>query len=135
MTTVLASLGVVLASFFVFVWATRRSSPQGLAALPTEVVESLGRAPLAGRQQMQLIRLGNRLLLLSVTPQGAETLAEVTDVDEVNRLAGLCQQGSAGSVTNTFRQVLTQFSAEPSASGFVDQYQVAASAGGGRRRG
>ena len=71
LTTVLGSLAVVLAVFFVFVWTTRRASPNGMASLPSEVVESLGRAPLAVRQQMQLIRLGNRLLLLSVTPQGA----------------------------------------------------------------
>ena len=132
LTTVLASLGIVLSVFFTFVWATRRAAPKGLAALPGEVVESLGRAPLAARQQMQLIRLGNRLLLLSVTAQGAETLAEVTDPDEVDRLSGLCQQGRAGSVTGTFRQVLAQFSSEPSPAGFVDRHNVATARG--RRR-
>jgi flagellar biogenesis protein FliO len=113
MTTVLGSLGIVLAAFFVFVWVTRRAAPKGLAMLPSDVLESLGRAPLAGRQQMQLIRLGSKLILLSVTNGEARTLTEVTDPDEAVRLAGLCKQNQPGSITATFRQVLSQATTEP----------------------
>ena len=60
LTTVFGSLAFVLGSFFVVVWATKKARPAGMAPLPTEVIESLGRAPLAGRQQMQLIRLGHK---------------------------------------------------------------------------
>ncbi|MBI2479169.1 MAG: FliO/MopB family protein, partial [Planctomycetia bacterium] len=102
-TTVLGSLSVVLAAFFVLVWLSRKTAPKGLAPLPGEVFESLGRAPLTARQQMQLIRLVNKLVLLSVTSTGAEALTEITDVDEVNRLAALCQQGRSGSISDTFR--------------------------------
>ncbi len=118
-TTVIGSLSVVLAAFFVLVWLSRKTAPKGLAPLPGEVFESLGRAPLTARQQMQLIRLGNKLVLLSVTATGAETLTEITDIDEVNRLAGLCQQGRSGSISDTFRQVLSQYADEPAPGGFV----------------
>ena len=118
-TTVIASLGVVLAAFFVLVWLSRKTAPKGLAPLPGEVFESLGRAPLTARQQMQLIRIGSKLVLLSVTSTGVETLTEITDVDEVNRLTALCQQGRAGSITDTFRQVLSQYADEPAPGGFV----------------
>ncbi|HUG67079.1 MAG TPA: flagellar biosynthetic protein FliO [Pirellulaceae bacterium] len=118
-TTVVGSLSVVLAAFFVLVWLSRKTAPKGLAPLPGEVFESLGRAPLTARQQMQLIRLGNKLVLLSVTSTGAETLTEITDVDEVNRLAALCQQGRSGSISDTFRQVLSQYADEPAPGGFV----------------
>lgn len=124
-TTVLASLSVVLAAFFVLVWLSRKTAPKGLTPLPGEVFESLGRAPLTGRQQMQLIRLGNKLILLSVTSTGAETLTEITDIDEVNRLAGLCQQSRSGSITTTFRQVLSQYAEEPAPVGFVGERSVA----------
>lgn len=117
--SVIGSLAIVLGLFFVLVWATRRTAPTGTNLLPTEVLEPLGRAPLAARQQMQLIRLGNRLILLSVTPQGAETLAEVTDPAEVERIAAICQQGRQGSVTASFQSVLTQFANEPAPGGFV----------------
>ncbi len=118
-TTVLGSLSIVLAAFFVLVWLSRKTAPKGLAPLPSEVFEPLGRAALTARQQMQLIRLGNKLVLLCVTSTGVETITEVTDQDEVGRLAALCQQGRSGSISDTFRQVLSQYADEPAPEGFV----------------
>jgi hypothetical protein len=60
---------------------------------------------------MHLLRCGNKLLLVSVTPAGAETLTEVTDPLEVDRLAGLCRQAHAQSATVAFRQVFQQLGA------------------------
>ncbi len=107
--TVTSSLAVALGAFFVLMWVLRRASPPGAGALPNEVVEVLGRAPLSGRQQMHLLRCGRKLLLVSVTPAGAETLTEITDPLEVDRLAGLCQQARPGSATAAFRRVFEQF--------------------------
>ncbi len=121
--TVVGSLAVVLGLFAVFVWALRRTAPRGSLLLPTEVVETLGRAPLAGRQQVLLIRVGKRLLLLSVTPDGAETLTEIDDPDEVTRLAGLCRQSHPDSASATFRQVFSQLSAPGALSGLRGRRQ------------
>ncbi|MCA9121252.1 MAG: FliO/MopB family protein [Planctomycetaceae bacterium] len=118
-TTVIGSLTVVLAAFLVLAWLSKKTAPKGMAPLPGEVFEPLGRAPLNGRQQMQLIRLGNKLVLINVTSTGAETLTEITDIDEVNRLSALCQQGRSGSISDTFRQVLSQYADEPAPGGFV----------------
>jgi len=118
-TTVFTSLTIVLAAFFLLVWIARRSAPRGLAPLPGEVVELLGRAPLAARQQMQLIRLGRKLVLLSVTPTGINTITEVTDSEEVDRLCSLCQRTRPESVTESLRQVLSQYASEPAPAGFV----------------
>jgi len=60
--------------------------------LPGEVVETLGRVPLAGRQQMHLLRFGNKLLLVCVSPTGVDTLGEITDPSEIDRVAALCAQ-------------------------------------------
>jgi flagellar biogenesis protein FliO len=78
--------------------------------LTGEVFEVLGRAPLAARQQVHLVRLGAKLVLLSVSPAGVEALSEVTDPDEVIRLAGLCQRVRPDSATAAFRQVFQRFS-------------------------
>jgi len=72
----------------------------------------LGRAPLAARQQVHLLRCGRKLLLVSVTPAGAETLTEITEPEEVDRLAGLCRAAQPGSSTATFRRLLDQFTRE-----------------------
>jgi flagellar biogenesis protein FliO len=119
LTTVLGSLAVVLGLFFVVVWFTRRALPRAATSLPAEAVEVLGRTPLSGRQNMHVIRFGPKLLLVSVTPTGAETLAEINDADQVERIAGICKQNQPGSVTATFRQVLSQFGSEPAPAGFL----------------
>lgn len=106
--TILSSLGVVIGIFLVLAWILRRAAPRGLARLPDEAFEMLGRAPLAGKQHVHLLRCGNKLLLVSVTPAGTETLTEITDPQEVDRLAGLCRQGHPHSSTAAFRQVFAQ---------------------------
>ena len=117
--TVATSLAIVISAFFLLVWLSRKAAPKGLVSLPSEVVESLGRSQLSARQQMQLIRLGRKLVLLSVTSTGVETITEVTDLEEVERLCALCQQNRSGSMSETFRQVLSQFGNEPAPSGFI----------------
>jgi flagellar biogenesis protein FliO len=108
MVTVAGSLAVVLGIFFLVAWGMRRATPAGSTHLPGEVLEVLGRASLAQRQQVSLVRCGKKLLLISTTPTGAETLTEITDPLEVDRLAGMCRQGHPGSTTTAFRQVFGQ---------------------------
>jgi flagellar biogenesis protein FliO len=135
MVTVVSSLALVLGLFLIFAWFMRRSVPGGSAVLPGEVVEVLGRAALAGRTQVHLVRLGNKLLLLSMSTAGVETLTEITDADEVNRLAGLCRQAQPGSTTAAFRQVLQQLGGTRSASkqhGLDDDLRLANAGVSGR---
>lgn len=108
MVTVAGSLGVVLGIFLLAAWLFRRAAPQGFSRLPNEAFEVLGRAPLAGRQNVHLLRCGNKLLLVSITPTGTETLTEITDPPEVDRLAGLCRQAGPQSSTAAFRQIFEQ---------------------------
>jgi flagellar biogenesis protein FliO len=132
LVTVGGSLAVVLGLFLLVAWGLRRAVPRSATALPAEVFEMLGRAPLAGRQQVHLLRCGRKLLLVSISPAGAETLTEITEPEEVDRLAGLCQQTRSGSATATFRQVFQQLSGHydadhgggfaPSRSGWEEQH-------------
>ncbi len=112
-TTVIAALAIVLGLFFLVVWFTRRALPKAATSLPNEVVEVLGRTPLGNRQMMQVVRFGNKLLLLSVTTAGAETLSEISDAAEIDRITALCQQSRPDSISSTFRHVLAQFNNEP----------------------
>ncbi len=108
MVTVAGSLALVLGVFFLVAWGIRRASPAGGTALPDQVFQVLGRAPMANRQQVHLLRCGNKLILVSVTTAGTETLTEITDPVEVDRLAGLCRQAHPNSATAAFRQVFGQ---------------------------
>lgn len=121
-SSVMASLGLVLALFFVVAWLMRRGMPGAIPTLPKGVVEVLGRAPMPGRQQMQLLRVGHKLILVHMSLTGVETLTEINDPAEVDRLAGLCQQGSATSATRVFHEVLDHFGREQRGSAdFLDQ--------------
>ena len=120
LSSVGASLGLVLGAFLCVVMLSKRYLPKAAGPLPKEVVEQLGWAPLVGRQQMQLVRLGNKLLLISVTPgSSAEPLAEVTDPAEVERLSAICRRTKPESSSQSFRDVVSELERQP-ARGFVE---------------
>lgn len=110
--TVLASLGLVLGLFMGMAWLMRRGMPKQGRLLPREAVESLGRIPFPGRQQGQLLRVGNKIVLVSFSNTGADVITEITDPLEVDRLSGLCAQVDRYSSVKTFRDVVDQFFGE-----------------------
>ncbi len=107
LTTVGSSLAMVVGAFLLVVLALRRAQPKGTRLLPHEVVEVLGRKPLAARTSLQLVRLGSKLVLVAVMPDGVETISELTDPVEVDRLSGLCRQKGPGSITQSFAEILS----------------------------
>jgi flagellar biogenesis protein FliO len=109
-STMIGSLAIVIGLFLLLAWVLRRGMPKPTPLLPQGILEVLGRAPLVGRQQVHLVRLGNKLLLVAVTPGGIETLTEVTDPVEIDRLAGLCQQSNPYSSSKSFNQLLGDYS-------------------------
>jgi flagellar biogenesis protein FliO len=113
MYKVLTGLTIVVGVFLLFAWSLRRGGRRmGRGNLPEDVVSVLGRVPLASRQFAELLRVGNKLVLVSRTPEGARPLTEVTDPAEVDRLLGLCQQNNPHSTTKAFEQVFRQLSTE-----------------------
>ena len=118
--TMLSALAIVIGAFLLCAWLLRRGvARKTAAALPADVVGVLGRVPLAARQFADLLRVGNKLVLIHLTPAGATTLTEVTDPLEVDRLVGLCQQSDPHSTTKAFEQVFRQMSLEPARGGFL----------------
>ncbi len=103
--TVLGSLAVVLGLFFGVAWLMRRGLPNSAGRLPTGVIETLGYAPLAARRQMHVLRFGDKLLLVCVSQNSVDTLAEIGDPAEVERLANLCQNTRSTAAAGTFDQV------------------------------
>lgn len=110
--SLLASLGVVLGLFIGAAYLMRRGLPKQGRVLPREAVESLGRIPFPGRQQGQLLRVGNKLVLVSFSSGGASVITEITDPLEVDRLAGMCAQADRHSAVKSFRDVVDQFFGE-----------------------
>ena len=63
----------------------KRSAP-GKGRLPTAVLEVLGKASLDYKHNLFLVRWGSRLLLVTVSANGLQTLAELRDPDEINQM-------------------------------------------------
>jgi flagellar biogenesis protein FliO len=117
--TIGGSLAVVIALVLGMALLFRKVQPKGAGALPLEVIEVLGRSTLTKGQNLQLVRIGGKLVLLCVTAHGSETLTEINDADEVERLATLCRQSGPKSVSAAFRDVLAQVGSDAVTGGFV----------------
>ncbi len=113
-----SGLAIVVGLFLVCVWLLRRSGPKPTSPLPSEAVAVLGRVPLAARNFAHLLQVGNKLVLVAMTPEGISPITEITDPLEVQRLLGLCLRNRKQSTTAEFHDVLEQLSKEPT-SGFL----------------
>lgn len=118
LTTAAAGLAIVIGLFLLCMWLLRRSGPKPTTPLPKEAVAVLGRVPLAARHFAHLLQVGNKLVLVSVTPDGVDPITEITEPAEVDRLLGLCMRKHKHSTTAEFQQVLQQLAREP-AEGFL----------------
>jgi flagellar biogenesis protein FliO len=115
----LAALAFVLGLFFLCMWLLRRGAKKRSAILPTEVVSVLGRVSLAPKQIAELLRVGNKLVLVALTPDGAKPITEVTDATEVDRLMGLCHKNDPHSASRAFEHVFRELSRDPAPAGFL----------------
>lgn len=120
------SLAAVLGAFFIFVWFQKRGSKRGVGALPPEVVEPLGTIPFVSRQALHVVRFGSKILLINVTAGGSETLAEIDDPREAERILALCRRHRPDPLGRTFREILG--SPRPAAAAPSDRSRGAAHA-------
>lgn len=104
-----SSLVIVIGLFFGFIWFYRKSmGARGGGGLPKNVVQILGRTPVAPRQHLVLLRFGSKLVLVSMVQGEARTISEITDPLEVDQIAGMCESQQSTSVTHSFREILAQ---------------------------
>ncbi len=112
--SVTGSLAVVVGLFMIVAWFMRRSLPQSTRRLPSDVVETLGRAPALRPAAMHLLRFGNKLLLVSVSPTGVSTLSEITDAAEIDRVSALCGQTDSPNPAKAIKQIFGQLAGDKS---------------------
>jgi flagellar biogenesis protein FliO len=124
MYTTGVALAVVVGLFLLCAWALRRGARKSVHLLSNDVAQVLGRVPLAARQFAELLHVGNKLVLVSVTSAGAETLTEITDPLEVDRLLGICKQADGRSSTAEFDEMFRQLTEEPTPSGFLGEETI-----------
>lgn len=106
------SLSIVLGGYLGLVWLLRKINPVGNQGIPTEVLEVVGNAPLDSRQNLQLVRLGSKLLLMIHGPDGTQPIGEVTDPAEVDHLVALCN-GRTRTATSAISHAVNRYQSNP----------------------
>ena len=86
----LGSLLFVITLFGCVAYWMRRGGTRSNQSLSGEAWQILGRGNLGAKHDVQLVRLGNRLLLVGYSQNAIQTLAEITDPDEVQSILSSC---------------------------------------------
>jgi flagellar biogenesis protein FliO len=82
------SLAIVLSLIFALRWVTKRYFPGIAGAKSAGAVRVLGRSPVSPKQQVVLLQVGRRVLVVADNGTQMNPLSEITDADEVAQLVG-----------------------------------------------
>ncbi|MEO1237479.1 MAG: flagellar biosynthetic protein FliO [Planctomycetota bacterium] len=107
----LAALGVVIGLIFATRWAFAKLGGQTIAR-PTPAVEVLSRTAVAPKNQVLLLRVGQRVLVVGDSSSGLRTLADLDDPEEVAGLLQSVTAGSERSLSGGFNQLVARFNGE-----------------------
>jgi flagellar biogenesis protein FliO len=88
---VLGALAVVIGLIFLLRWLGKRFSVLPTAQRSSRVVQVLSRSVLSPKQQLVLVRVGQRVIVAADNGSQLSSLSEITDPDEVASLIGQLQ--------------------------------------------
>lgn len=107
----MAALGAVIGLIFALRWLSQRVMGLGDTGA-SGTVKILARAAVSPRQQMLLVHVGRRLLLVGNSGASLNTLAQITDPDEVAAILGQIRQRHPAAAGGAFETALRGASAE-----------------------
>lgn len=116
----LAALGVTIGLMLVLRALVLRSTGRSTSKVNASVVEVLSRTTLAPRNQVMLLRVGQRVLVVSESTNGVQLLADIHEPEEVAALLTTVNAGRPGSQSKNFDQVFRSLSEQ-----YQDEQQVA----------
>ncbi|MEM9915318.1 MAG: flagellar biosynthetic protein FliO [Planctomycetota bacterium] len=107
----LAALGIVIGLIFAARWLYTKMGG-AVVAKPSPVVEVLSRTPVAPKNHVLLLRVGQRVLVVGDSSSGLNTLADVDDPEEVASLLQSVSSHSDRSVTKSFNALVSRFNGD-----------------------
>ncbi|MAX25502.1 MAG: hypothetical protein CMJ19_13460 [Phycisphaeraceae bacterium] len=117
------ALGVVIGLIFAMRMGMNKLSGRPVMGGRSGIVEVLSRTSLSPRNQVMLLRLGQRIIVVSEGPAGVRTLANVDDPDEVAGLLTSISASKPGSISQSFNQLLNRADTEmDNPSGFAREH-------------
>lgn len=103
---VLGAMGCVLGAILAVRWVGRRFLGLPTSRSSSGVIQVLCRSVLSPRQQLMLVQVGRRMVLVADCGSQMNPLCEITDPDEMAELGGKIQQQTRDSVSSSFKRLL-----------------------------
>lgn len=107
-TRVLAALAIVLGLIFLLRWVSRCFFPTAMGRARNRAVEVISRSPLSPKQQVMLLRVGQRLIVVGDSGSQLSPLCQITDPDEVAALVGQLREESVPVPKRAFGNLFGQ---------------------------
>jgi flagellar protein FliO/FliZ len=86
-------------------WLLKRNGWTATSAAANGSIQVLARIPLDARCAMLVVRCGERLLVLGVSPAGVSTLSEIQHLEEVQSLVENCAVAAPAALTDRLAQL------------------------------
>ena len=116
-----SALAIVLAAIFALRWGSRKMLGLPVGGGPTSAIRILGRLTISPRQQLLLVHVGRRILVVANSGTAMSNLSEITDADEVATILGQVHRphtaDEPGAFSSAFAQASTEFDQEPKPQG------------------
>ena len=118
---IVGALGIVLGAIFGVRWVGRRFLGLPTARSSSGAIQVLGRSILSPKQQLMLVQVGRRIVLVADCGVQMNALCEISDPEEVAALSGQIQHGKGDSMSSSFLSFLGRAEAPYGASGAVER--------------
>ncbi|MDE0818223.1 MAG: flagellar biosynthetic protein FliO [Pirellulaceae bacterium] len=114
-TRMVAALAVVLGAFMVLLWVTKKIQGPSQSIMSKQTLEVLGQKQINKIHSLHLIRLGQRILLISASDSSVTCLSEINDPVEVTQLLNTNSQAGDSSELpqSTFKRIFAQYEQNP----------------------
>jgi flagellar biogenesis protein FliO len=101
-TRVVLALGAVVLLILFFKWGARRFMIGGVASGHSRAIQVISRTIVSPKQQLMLVKVGRRLVLVANTGAGMNSICEIRDEQEVAELLGQVSAEQGDSVSKAF---------------------------------
>ena len=103
---IIGALGLVLTAIFALRWAGRRFLGMPTTGASSGAIQVLCRSILSPKQQLMLVQVGRRIVLVADCGAQMNALCEISDPEEVASLTGQIQQRKSDSISSSFLSFL-----------------------------
>lgn len=114
-------IGLIVACRYAMQWLERRAGGASgfstQAGSPSGLAEVLARYTVAKGTKLLLLKINARILVVSQTSEGMQTLSEITDPDEVASILIKTRDEEGASEASRFTQMLREMERDPSVAG------------------